>query len=73
MTESVLQVAVIMGSKSDWDTMRLTSETLAKLDIVHEYKVLSAHRAPDALLTISPRLKLAAFRYLSQVLEVRHI
>ena len=49
MTDSTLQVAVIMGSKSDWDTMRLTSETLAKLDIPHECKVLSAHRAPDAL------------------------
>jgi len=49
MAESSFQVAVIMGSKSDWDTMRLTSETLAKLDITHECKVLSAHRAPDAL------------------------
>ncbi len=49
MTASSLQVAVIMGSKSDWDTMRLTSETLTKLDIAHECKVLSAHRAPDAL------------------------
>ena len=49
MTESLLQVAVIMGSKSDWDTMRLTSEMLTKLEIPHESKVLSAHRAPDAL------------------------
>lgn len=49
MTESSLQVAVIMGSKSDWETMRGTSEMLTKLDIAHECKVLSAHRAPDAL------------------------
>ena len=49
MAESSLQVAVIMGSKSDWETMRLTSETLTKLSISHECKVLSAHRAPDAL------------------------
>ena len=49
MTESSLQVAVIMGSKSDWDVMKLASETLTKLDITHESKVLSAHRAPDAL------------------------
>lgn len=49
MTESSLQVTVIMGSKSDWDTMRLTSETLTELAIIHECKVLSAHRAPDAL------------------------
>lgn len=49
MPESSLKVAVIMGSKSDWDTMRLTSETLKNLEIAHECKVLSAHRAPDAL------------------------
>jgi len=50
MKEPSLQVAVIMGSKSDWDVMRLTSETLAKLMIPHDSKVYSAHRAPDALL-----------------------
>jgi 5-(carboxyamino)imidazole ribonucleotide mutase len=49
MTAFSLRVAVIMGSKSDWETMRATSETLTKLDIAHECKVLSAHRAPDAL------------------------
>jgi len=49
MTKATLQVAVIMGSKSDWDVMRLTSETLTKLNVSHESKVFSAHRAPDAL------------------------
>ncbi|MEX0830382.1 MAG: 5-(carboxyamino)imidazole ribonucleotide mutase [Nitrospirales bacterium] len=49
MPKSSLQVAVIMGSKSDWETMRATGETLSKLDIVYECKVLSAHRASDAL------------------------
>jgi len=49
MAVSSLQVAIIMGSKSDWDTMRLASETLATLHITHECRVLSAHRAPDAL------------------------
>jgi len=39
-------VAVVMGSKSDWDCMRHASETLAKFDIVHECRVLSAHRTP---------------------------
>lgn len=42
-------VAVIMGSKSDWDTMRLASDTLTQLGIPSESRVLSAHRAPDAL------------------------
>ena len=49
MPESSLQVAVIMGSKSDWDVMRLTSEMLTELTIPHECKVYSAHRASDAL------------------------
>ncbi|MDR4488791.1 MAG: 5-(carboxyamino)imidazole ribonucleotide mutase [Nitrospirales bacterium] len=49
MVESTLRVAVIMGSKSDWETMQLTSETLTQLGIAHECRVLSAHRAPDAL------------------------
>lgn len=42
-------VGIIMGSKSDWDVMRLASETLNQLDITNECRVISAHRAPDAL------------------------
>jgi len=39
-------VAVIMGSKSDWETMRHTDETLTKFGVAHECRVLSAHRSP---------------------------
>jgi 5-(carboxyamino)imidazole ribonucleotide mutase len=42
-------VGLIMGSKSDWDTMRHTADMLAKLDIPFEARVISAHRAPDLL------------------------
>ena len=42
-------VAVIMGSRSDWETMEHAVVTLMKLEIVHEVRVLSAHRTPDAL------------------------
>ena len=42
-------VAVIMGSKSDWSTMRHTSETLDALGVPHEVRVLSAHRTPEPL------------------------
>ena len=49
MATQTPQVAVLMGSKSDWDTMKLVSETLNKLEISHECRALSAHRAPDAL------------------------
>jgi 5-(carboxyamino)imidazole ribonucleotide mutase len=40
-------VGVIMGSKSDWETMERTSHTLAALQIPHECRVVSAHRTPD--------------------------
>src|SRR5438552_17246723 len=39
-------VAVLIGSKSDWDTMRAASETLAKFGVPHESHVMSAHRTP---------------------------
>ena len=42
-------VAVIMGSKSDWDTMRHAVETLNALGVPNETKVVSAHRTPDLL------------------------
>jgi 5-(carboxyamino)imidazole ribonucleotide mutase len=42
-------VGIIMGSKSDWNTMRHASETLDTLGIAHEVKVVSAHRTPDLL------------------------
>ena len=42
-------VGIIMGSKSDWATMRLASETLTELGVAHECKVVSAHRTPDLL------------------------
>jgi 5-(carboxyamino)imidazole ribonucleotide mutase len=42
-------VGIIMGSKSDWEVMRLASETLTQLGIENECRVISAHRAPDAL------------------------
>ncbi len=41
-------VAIIMGSKSDWETMRHAVETLDELGIPNEAHVLSAHRTPDA-------------------------
>jgi len=42
-------VGVIMGSQSDWETMRHAAETLAALGVPHETKVVSAHRTPDLL------------------------
>ena len=42
-------VGIIMGSTSDWDTMRHAAETLEALDILHERRVVSAHRTPQRL------------------------
>lgn len=42
-------VGIIMGSTSDWETMRHAAETLAALDVPHETKVVSAHRTPQRL------------------------
>ncbi|MDE1975949.1 MAG: 5-(carboxyamino)imidazole ribonucleotide mutase [Elusimicrobia bacterium] len=43
------QVGVIMGSRSDWETMKRASEVLAELGVAHECRVVSAHRTPDLL------------------------
>jgi 5-(carboxyamino)imidazole ribonucleotide mutase len=42
-------VGIIMGSQSDWATMRLASETLSELEVRHEARIVSAHRTPDRL------------------------
>jgi 5-(carboxyamino)imidazole ribonucleotide mutase len=43
------QVAVVMGSSSDWETLEHCVQTLRKLELAHEVRVLSAHRTPGAL------------------------
>ncbi|MFE8701300.1 5-(carboxyamino)imidazole ribonucleotide mutase [Cytobacillus sp. FJAT-54145] len=43
------QVAIIMGSKSDWETMKHACEVLDKLEVNYEKKVVSAHRTPDLM------------------------
>src|SRR5438552_17168262 len=47
MTEP--RVGIIMGSRSDWETMRHAAETLDELGIGHETKIVSAHRTPKRL------------------------
>jgi 5-(carboxyamino)imidazole ribonucleotide mutase len=42
-------VGIIMGSQSDWETMRHASETLAALDVPHETRIVSAHRTPKRM------------------------
>jgi 5-(carboxyamino)imidazole ribonucleotide mutase len=49
MNEDSPLVGIIMGSRSDWETMREASAILAELRVPHECKVVSAHRTPDRL------------------------
>ena len=55
-------VAVIMGSQSDWDTMRHAADTLAALGIPCEKRIISAHRTPDRLFAFARGAKAAGFR-----------
>jgi len=43
------QVGIIMGSHSDWATMKLAAEILTELGVAHETRIVSAHRTPDLL------------------------
>jgi 5-(carboxyamino)imidazole ribonucleotide mutase len=46
-------VSVIMGSKSDWETMRHADEVLTQFDVAHECKIVSSHRTPEWLAQFS--------------------
>src|SRR5450830_245655 len=47
MTSSSIQIGVVMGSSSDWDTMQHAVQILQQFGIAHEARVVSAHRTPD--------------------------
>ncbi len=55
-------VAIIMGSKSDWDTMQHAAATLDRLKIGYEALVVSAHRTPDRLYRFAKRARAAGFK-----------
>ncbi len=46
-------VAIIMGSQSDWETMKNAADTLEALDIAYEARIVSAHRTPDRLVNFA--------------------
>lgn len=55
-------IAIIMGSQSDWATMRHAAETLDNLDIGYEARIISAHRTPDRLVAFAREAKDAGFK-----------
>jgi 5-(carboxyamino)imidazole ribonucleotide mutase len=56
------QVAVIMGSQSDWATMKFTAQTLKDLYINFETRIISAHRTPERLFTFAKGAEEAGFK-----------
>ena len=55
-------VAIVMGSQSDWATMRHAAETLEALGVPHEVRIVSAHRTPDRLYAFAKGAKQAGFK-----------
>ena len=62
MAASPAPVAIIMGSQSDWETMRHAAETLEALGIAHDARIVSAHRTPERLFDFARSAKAAGFR-----------
>src|SRR6202000_64114 len=55
-------IAIIMGSQSDWETMRHTAQTLTALEIPCEKHIISAHRTPERLFAFAKGAKAAGFK-----------
>lgn len=55
-------VGVIMGSKSDWDTLKAAAEILEQLEIAHETRIVSAHRTPQRLFDYAQDAKARGLR-----------
>ncbi len=53
MTSERPAVAIIMGSQSDWETMKNAADTLDALDVDYEARIISAHRTPDRLVSFA--------------------
>ena len=55
-------VAIVMGSQSDWPTMRLAAETLETLQIEYEARIVSAHRTPERLINFASNARVEGFK-----------
>lgn len=56
------QVAIVMGSQSDWETMKNASAVLEKLGVAHECRIVSAHRTPERLVSFAKGAHLEGFK-----------
>jgi 5-(carboxyamino)imidazole ribonucleotide mutase len=55
-------VAIVMGSQSDWDTMRHAAQTLDELGVAHAARIVSAHRTPERLYEFARSAKATGFK-----------
>lgn len=62
MTDQAKPVAIIMGSQSDWPTMRNAAEVLDALNVGYEAKIISAHRTPDRMADFAKSAKKDGFK-----------
>jgi len=62
MADQNAAIAIIMGSQSDWATMRHSAETLDALGLAHDARIVSAHRTPDRLYDFAKGAKAAGFK-----------
>ena len=62
MNSKSADVAIIMGSQSDWATMRNAADTLHVLGITHDRKIVSAHRTPERLFEFAKGAKAAGYK-----------
>ncbi|HLV84339.1 MULTISPECIES: 5-(carboxyamino)imidazole ribonucleotide mutase [Devosia] len=56
------QIAIVMGSQSDWPTMRLAAETLEALEVEYEARIVSAHRTPERLFEFASNARAEGFK-----------
>ena len=56
------RIGVVMGSRSDWDTLQHAADTLDRLGIAHEVRVVSAHRTPDLLFDYASQARARGLR-----------
>jgi len=56
------EVAIIMGSQSDWPTLRHAAETLEALEVPYDARIVSAHRTPDRLVAFAKGAKAAGYK-----------
>jgi 5-(carboxyamino)imidazole ribonucleotide mutase len=62
LTLAAAPIAIIMGSQSDWATMRHAADTLDELGVDYEARIVSAHRTPDRLVAFAKGAKAAGFK-----------